>query len=94
MSPAACDVLHFSKCQLRVQPHWQVALGILGYVLNAMPLLGSLVSHVTHMNESCHTYVLSHIIEVNESRRRYKWVLVHTRMRLVSCINESCLMYE
>jgi len=41
----------------KVRTHWQVALGILGYALNAMPLLGSLVSHVTHMNESWHTYV-------------------------------------
>ena len=43
--------------------------------------------HVTHMNESCHTYecVMSHI---------YEWVMSHVRMSHVTRMNASCHTYE
>jgi len=37
------------------------------------------MSHVTHMNESCHTY---------------EWVMSHIRMSHVTHMNESCHAYE
>jgi len=51
------------------------------------------MSHVTHMNESCHTYewvmshiCMSHVTHMNESCQVYKWV--------TSYMNESCHTYE
>jgi len=66
----------------------------------------SISSHVTHMNESCHTYewvVVSHIwmsrrvTHMNESCHTYEWVVVsHIWMsRRVTHMNESsCHTYE
>jgi len=49
------------------------------------------MSHVTHMNESCHTYewVMSHIwmslvTHMNESCHTYEWVMSHIWMSTVS----------
>jgi len=51
------------------------------------------MSHVTHMNESCHTYKsvmshiwMSHVTHMNESWHTYGWVISH--------MNESCHTYE
>ena len=50
------------------------------------------MSHVTHMNESCHTYEwdmshtwMSHVTHMNESRDTYEWICF-------TCTNESCHM--
>jgi len=45
------------------------------------------MSHVTHVNESCHAHV-------NESCHTYRWVMMHTSMSHVTHINESCQAYE
>ena len=59
------------------------------------------MSHVTHMNESCHTYewVMSHIwmghvTHMNESCHTYAWVMSHIRMHHVTHMNKSCYTYE
>ena len=44
------------------------------------------MSHVTHMNESCHTYEwvvshifwMSHVTHMNESCHTYEWVMGYT----------------
>jgi len=48
------------------------------------------MSHVTHINESCHTYekVMSHI---NESPHTYEKVMPHISMSHVTHAHESCL---
>jgi len=58
-------------------------------------------SHVTHKNESCHTYdwVVSHIwmshsTHMNESCHTYEWVMSHIWMSHVTHMNESCHTYE
>jgi len=58
-------------------------------------------SHVTHMNESCHTYVgvmshilMSHVTHMNELCHTYEWVMSHIWMSHVLQMNESCLTYE
>jgi len=45
------------------------------------------MSHVTHMNESCHTYAwvtshvcMSHVTHMHESRHTYAWVMSHIWM--------------
>ena len=55
------------------------------------------MSHVTHMNESCHTYEwvmshiwMSHVTHMNESRHTYEWVMSHIWMSHVTYMNESC----
>ena len=56
------------------------------------------MSHVTHMNESCHTYewVMSHIwmshtTHMNASTSHtYEWVMFHIWMSHVTHMNESC----
>jgi len=55
------------------------------------------MSHVGHINESCHTYegVVSHItvvehVDMNESHGTYEPVKWHTRMSCVAPIKESC----
>ena len=59
------------------------------------------MSHVTHMNESCHTYEwvmwhiwMSHVTHMNESCHTYKWVTSHIWMSYVTHMNESCHKYE
>jgi len=64
------------------------------------------MSHVTHMNESCHTYewVMSHIwmghvTHTNESCHTeschtYEWVMSHIGMSRVTHRNESCHTYK
>ena len=59
------------------------------------------LSHVTHMNESCHTYewVMSHIwmspvTHTNESCHTYEWVMSHIWMSHVTHTNESCHTHE
>ena len=59
------------------------------------------MSHVTHMNESCHTYewVMSHIwmrhvTNMNESCHTYECVMSHIWMSHVTHMNESCQTYE
>jgi len=58
-------------------------------------------SHVTHMNESCHTYerVMSHVwmrhvTRMNESCRTYEWDMSHIWTSHVAHMNESCHTYE
>jgi len=55
------------------------------------------MSHVTHMNESCHTYEwvmahirMSHVTDMNQSCHTYEWVMSNTCMRHVKHINASC----
>jgi len=55
------------------------------------PYMTSWMRHVTHMNESCHTYecVMSHIwmrhvTHMNESCHTYEWFMSHLWMRHVS----------
>jgi len=57
------------------------------------------MSHVTHMNGSCHTYgwVMSHIwrshfTHMNESCHTYKWVMSHIWVSHVTQMIESCLL--
>jgi len=54
------------------------------------------MSHVTHMNESCHTHEqvrshtwMSHITHINESCHQHEWVMSHTPMSHVTHMNES-----
>jgi len=56
------------------------------------------MSHVTHVNESCHTYrwvmshmSMSHVTHVNESRHAREWVVSVMWMGRVTYVNESCL---
>ena len=55
------------------------------------------MSHVTHMNKSCHTHEhvmshiwMSHVTHMNESCHTYEWVMAHIWMSHVTHINESC----
>jgi len=59
------------------------------------------MSHVTHMNESCHTYEwvishvwMSHVTRMNESSHTYEWVMSHVWMSRVTRMNESCHTYK
>ena len=59
------------------------------------------MSHVTHMNESCHTHEwvmshiwMSHVTHMNESCHTHEWVMSHTWMSHVTHINESCHTHE
>jgi len=68
------------------------------------------MSHVTHMNESCHTYKwvtshtwMSHVTHINESRHTHEWVMSHIccmssqesqRRQYMYEINESCVSQE
>ena len=58
-------------------------------------------SHVTHRNESCHTYGwvmshiwMSHVTHMNESCHTYEWVRSHIWMSHVTHMNESGHTYE
>jgi len=67
-----------------------------------------IMSHVTHMNESCtHTneswrtyqWVMSfiwtsHVTHMTESCDTYEWVMSHIRMGHVTHTNDSCQTYE
>jgi len=59
------------------------------------------MSHVTRMNESCHTYEwvmphirMSHVTLMNESCHTYEWVMSHVWMSCVTHMNESCHTYK
>ena len=66
------------------------------------------MSHVSHMNESCHTYLeeghsiqdvmslklMSQVSHMDESCLTHEWVVSHIWMSHVSHMNESCLTYE
>jgi len=59
------------------------------------------MSHVTHMNASCHTYEwdmphmwMSHVTHMNESCHTYEWVMSHIWMRHAAHMNEPCYIYE
>jgi len=59
------------------------------------------LSHVTHMNELCHTHewVMSHtwmsyITHMNESCHTYKLVMSHTWMSYITHMNDLCHTYE
>ena len=59
------------------------------------------MSHVAHIDESCHTYVwvmshicMSHVTHMKESCRTYERVLLHISTSHVAHINESCHTYE
>jgi len=59
------------------------------------------MSHVTHMNESCHTYEwvmshiwMSHVTHINEPCHTYQWVMSHIWMSHVTHKNEPCHTYE
>ena len=45
------------------------------------------MSHVTHMNASCHTYEFV-------TSRAYQWVMSHVRISHVTHIHTSCRIYE
>jgi len=54
------------------------------------------MSHVTHTNESHHTYKwvmshiqMSHVTHTNESRHTYKWVTSHIQMSHITHTNGS-----
>jgi len=60
------------------------------------------MSHVTHTNESCHTWsdssgrpeltsIFSVSIYINKSCHRYEWVMSHTWMSHVTHMNELCI---
>ena len=58
------------------------------------------MSHVTHMNESCHTYEwvmshiqMSHVTHTNEPCHTYNWVMSHIWMSHVTHTNEPCHTY-
>ena len=51
------------------------------------------MGHVTHMNESSHTYQLAmalirinHVTHVKESCHTNEWVIPHTRIRIFTCV--------
>jgi len=55
------------------------------------------MSHVAHMNESCHTYEwvmsriwMSHVTHMNESCHTYEWVTPHIQMSHVTYVNGAC----
>ena len=48
------------------------------------------ISHVTHTNESCHTYKWVVGTHVNESCHTYEWVMSHVWMSHVTRMHESC----
>ena len=55
------------------------------------------MSHVTHIDESCHTHErvmshiwTSHVTRMNESCHTYEWVKSHVWMSHVTHMNESC----
>ena len=57
--------------------------------------------HVTHMNESCHTYEwvmshkwVSHVTHTNESCHTYEWVMSHTYKWVMSHIWVSHVTWE
>jgi len=59
------------------------------------------MSHVTHTNESCHTYEwvmsyiwMSHVTHMSESCHAHEWVMSHIRMGHGTDMNESCHTYE
>jgi len=67
------------------------------------------MSHVTHMNESCHTYEsvmshtyawvtwhkwMSHVTHMNQSCHTYDWVMSHIRKSHVTHMNQSCHTYD
>jgi len=59
------------------------------------------MSHVTHMNESCHTYEwvishtwMSHVTHMNKSCHTYKWVMSHIWISHVTHMNQSRHTYE
>ena len=59
------------------------------------------VSHVSHTNESCHTYEwvmshirMSHVTHMHESCHTYAWVMSHIWMGHVAYMYESCHIYE
>ena len=58
------------------------------------------MSHVTHMEESCHTYGwvmshiwMSHVTHMEESCHTYGWVMSHIWMSYVTHMDESCHTY-
>ena len=58
------------------------------------------MSHVTHMNESCHTYEwvmtriwMSHVTRADESLYIYDWDMSLFRIRPITYIDESCHTY-
>ena len=66
-----------------------------------MPPITKGMSHVTHINEPCHTYEwvmshiwMSHVTHMNEPCHTYEWVMSHMRMSHVTYMNESCHTYE
>jgi len=48
------------------------------------------MSHVTHMNVSCHLWLRLHVTHMNESCHTYEWVMSHIWMSHVTHMNESC----
>jgi len=55
------------------------------------------MSHVTHMNDSCHTYEwimtniwMRHVSNLNESCHTYEWVMSHIWMSHGTHMNEIC----
>ena len=52
------------------------------------------MSHVTHIDESGHTYEWSHLPHMNESCHTYELVMPHVCMSHVTHMSESCHTYE
>jgi len=64
----------------------------------ALPLC---MSHVSHMNESCHTYEwdmsriwMGHVTHMNQSCHAYEWIMSRIWMGHVTHMNESCYTCE
>jgi len=62
--------------------------------------MACLMSHVTCINEPCHTYEwvmshiwMSHVTHMTTSCDTYEWVMSHIWMRHVAHMNESCHTY-
>ena len=62
----------------------------LKWIMESSVMSNTWMSHVAHMNESCHTYewVMSHIW-MSHVARTYEWVISH-----ITHMNESCRMDE
>jgi len=70
------------------------------FLLPAWVMSQTWMSHVTHMNESCHTYEwvmshiwMSHVTQVVDSCHTYELVISHIWMSHVTHMNESCHTY-
>ena len=103
-------------CQLTIRSVWQSRHSRISRVFcrilcssQVMAVMSHIrMSHVTHMNESCHTYEgsishvwMSHVKHMNESFHTYEWVMSHISTHMmchiwtghVTHINKSLCRY-